>query len=225
MIITIDGPTASGKSTTANLLAQKLNYFYLNSGYFYRTYAYLLLEKQVSLHNLETISFEEIKNLIDIDKIEYIYENGAGPHIFHATTDITAYLKNKNVDTASARVGKNIDIRLIIKEKQYAIISNYPNIVADGRDMATVIFPGAEYQFFLTASLKERALRWQKVQKFNGDELDYEQAYQLVETRDLMDFNRWISPLKVSLNSITIDNSNLTTEETINFILKLIIKK
>lgn len=223
MIITIDGPTASGKSTIANLLAQKLNYFYLNSGYFYRAYAYLLLERQVPLTSLETISLEEIKNLIDVGKVEYIYENGSGSHMFYETADITAYLKNKNVDIASAMVGKNIDIRLIIKKKQYAIISNYPNIVADGRDMATVIFPGAEYQFFLTASLKERALRWQKAQNLKGDKLDYEEAYKLVETRDLTDLNRSISPLKPSLNSIEIDNSNLTIEETADFILKLII--
>lgn len=224
MIITIDGPTASGKSTVAQLIAQNLNIFYLNSGYLYRTYGYLLLKKGLAFEYLETIDLEAAKNLIDNKDIKYVYENGNMPKILYKSEDITSELKQKNVDMSAARVGKNIDLRTLIKDLQYKIVADYPRFVADGRDMGTKIFPHADYKFYLTASITERAKRWQKYQQSNDKTFSLEQAENIVSTRDHADMNRQHSSLKPDLDYTMIDNSILTIEETLKFILNLINK-
>lgn len=214
MIITIDGPAASGKSSVARCLAQKLGYYYLYSGMLYRACAYVLLKHGGYAKNqIAHLKPEIVSTFFNVIRIRYTYTPHHGEKIFFDDVDITHHLKTPLIDDASSMLSENPAIRHAIGIVQHAI-STHSNIVADGRDMGTVVFPHAEIKFFLTASAEERARRWRVDQEKRGHQYSFTEAHALLSDRDQRDTIRAHAPLAVAPDAIMIDNTDLSSQET-----------
>ncbi len=241
MIITIDGPVASGKSTVAIALAKELNIYYLHTGLLYRAVAYLLIKKfskdkqqSLTLQSLvsQNISLEEFSSWVDkitLEQIEFIkkivYDYGEkGAYIFFEEEDITQYLHDKSLDQPASIVSSNAIVRDALLDTQRNVATRY-DVVADGRDCGSVIFPDADYKFFLTASLQVRAQRAMLDANRGVMGKDMEKVKVGLEQRDARDRKRKVAPLTVPKNSILIDNSNLTFNETVKKFLSFIKRK
>ncbi len=220
MIITIDGPSASGKSTIAHALAKRLNFYYLDSGLFYRALGYLLVSQAgYTVPDLASrINDKDINYYTS--RCNYVYDQ-AGAHIFYEEEDITPCLKTKDVDLYASLIGGTPNVRLGL-EAYMRILAQDKNLVIDGRDTGTIVFPNAEYKFFLTASLAVRAVRWQVDQGKKGIIVTLEQAEHAVKTRDDRDWARPVAPLAIPKDAHIIDNTNLSQEQTLQEFLKII---
>lgn len=213
MIITIDGPAASGKSTIARIIAQKQGMVHLNTGLLYRALAFLLHD---SIFSSENMLFEEKVITECLAHINYVYDNYAS--IYYKGRDITAHLKNATCDIAASRISEEKQIREAVNffARDFAKVHT---IIADGRDCGTVVFPDAEYKFFITATCDIRAVRWQNDQKSRGVVCDLEQALHLLQERDARDTQRVIAPLRVPSDARVIDTSALSIESVVKMII------
>ncbi len=227
MIITIDGPAGSGKSSAARIVAKELGYALLNTGMLYRAAAYVVLTR----HNFEvqgefpTFSDEAFERLTNPDEddlaaLEHLEYHVEGPSVTEATIDITSRLYEPWIDKPSAVISQNEDVRDIIVAMQRAVAQNH-DVVAEGRDCGSVVFPDAEFQFFLTASLDIRAQRIASDAE-RGRGVDFATLKQRLAERDERDMNRSISPLQVSSNARVIDNSNLSMAQTVDRIVNVV---
>lgn len=222
MIITIDGPSASGKSTIARLLSKKLNFFYINSGLLFRALAYIFFTKyRLAENEFKNIQYKDLIQLINQD-LTYKYINGRA-QVFFQSNDITSCLYGPHIGQGASIIGENQFVRKIILEYQRSLAQDF-NVIADGRDCGTEVFPFADYKFFLFASPHVRALRWQQSQKRKGKNYTFEEALAWIEQKDKRDSEREIAPLKPAEDAIIIDNSNLTIEETLIKILTIVNK-
>ncbi len=221
MIITIDGPTASGKSTVAVQLAHTLGYYYLNTGFLYRGISYLLMSKYgYTLPELTRPKEADIHAILDPSRFKYTYHDGQAGVMYDGEV-ITPFLKNKTNDQASSIVSGNQMVRDALLEYQRHYTKNY-NVIAEGRDTGTIIFPNAEIKIFLTASLQERARRWQQQQLLQGTRYSLEEASAQVRERDERDSTRAIAPLIVPPGATVFDNTNLTQEQTVHALIDII---
>lgn len=224
MIITIDGPVASGKSTVSRMLAQKLNYYYLCSGLLYRALGYLLINKYG--YTLETVGSpkqDDIMRCFDPHKFSYQYAQDTQERIVFEGLDITVQLKERFMDKVASVVSVNEDVRTAVTQIQRDIASLH-NIVTDGRDVGSVVFPQAEYKFFVTASVAVRAARWRKDQEKYGNHFSVDEAVTIITDRDERDKTRTIAPLIVPQGAIVIDTSDMSIEQTIAKMLEYIKK-
>lgn len=220
MIITIDGPTASGKSTTGRSLAKELNFYYLYTGLLYRALAYLLMHKYG--YDLSTIShpdMQKVDEFLNPSKFEYRYDSQDRERIFFNGTDITDHLKGDRIGQAASILSTNTEVRNRLNELQRTIANSH-NVVIDGRDSGSVVFPHAEKKFFLTALKEVRAERWRELQRKRGTNVSFEEALDFVQTRDARDSNRHIAPLIIPKGAEVIDSSTLTKSQTLNALLK-----
>ena len=208
MIITIDGPAASGKSTIATALANKLGYYYLSTGLFYRAVAYIFDKKGMTL-----------KDLSFIKNISYIYENNK-PQIMFMGEDVTQYLYDHKLSEAASMISSISEVRDALVLLQREVAKNN-NVIAEGRDCGSVVFPDADYKFFLTARIEVRAKRAMSDSKRNGDE-SLDEVVKQIKLRDKRDSERDVSPLIIPKDAIVIDNSNLNKEQTVDEFLKVV---
>ncbi len=206
MIITIDGPAASGKSSVAKMLSCKLNYYYLNSGHLYRAVAYVLL-------NNPELSYQDI-----LDNLSYKYSCDLSARVYYKSEDITQHLRGAEVTSKASVISADPELRHALLEFQRQMARDN-NIVADGRDMGTVVFPDAEYKFFITASPEVRAARWRADQIKLGNNMSEAQALDWVNERDSRDINRPISPLVPAADAVVVDTSNLSLTEVLDAVL------
>jgi CMP/dCMP kinase len=219
MIITIDGPVASGKSTVARQLAQELHFYYLYTGFLYRGLAYVLAYEygydDIQMRNVQQADLDAIVHAQEQGKklFEYRYEQGA-PKIFFKDKDISLFLKTKEIDNYSSLISAQPQIRQAIFEYQVQM-GREQNLVAEGRDVGTIVFPEAEYKFFLTASVDVRAKRWQEMQKKLGDTYTFEESKIAIMERDRRDEQRAHSPLKPADDAIIIDCSDMNVHEVV----------
>lgn len=213
MIITLDGPVASGKSTLAEALARRLSYYYLNSGLLYRAAAWLLYE-----HGL---SIDDIKHVFHAHEI--VYEYGAmGARVFFKGQDITDQLKNALNDARASKLSIDPEIRALVNEYQRNLAQKY-SLVIDGRDCGTVVFPHADYKFFVTAPLSVRAARWREDQERKyGLVVTQEDAEKSVVERDDRDTNRPVAPLKKAPDAHEIDTAGKTIEQVVQELVSII---
>ena len=199
MVITIDGPSGTGKSTTAQLLAERLGYNHLNSGVLYRWITYNALQQHLNLNDSDVLL--NLAKELDYNNIDY------------------SVLREQIVSDKVAQIAAIPAIRTEIVQIQ----RNYAegkNIVVEGRDIGTVVFPDAEYKFYFTASLEVRAKRRYDQMKKEGLEADYEHILESIAQRDQQDIEREHSPLRKADDAIEIDTDNLTVEEGIQIILR-----
>ena len=221
MIITIDGPTASGKSTVAKLLAKKLYFAYLNSGLLYRGIAYVLVHflgyDEQQLSNPKQADLDQITQN---HHFKYLYENNQ-PKVIYNDVDVTAYLKTKEMDNYASISSAAPQVRASLMAIQQQIAQKN-NIVAEGRDTGTVVFPNAKIKIFLTASLEVRAQRWQTFMHKQGKDYSLDESKKLVDERDQRDIHRSIAPLMPAKDAVIIDSSNLDIDQVINQITSLL---
>jgi len=212
-IITIDGPTSSGKNSVGFLLAEKLGYQYIDTGMIYRVGTLLVLKNNISLG-----SGEEIANVFKNLNLEIKSADGI-LRIFNEGDDLTDKLHNPNVTEKVPVVAAIKKVREITKIIQRNL-GQAKNTVMTGRDIGSEIFPEALHKFFLTASVTVRAKRrFDQLVKIDPS-VKYEQVYQSMLQRDKKDSTREISPLRVPKGAFVIDNSKLTVLQTVEEMLK-----
>lgn len=210
-VITIDGPTSSGKNSVGFLLAQKLGYQYVDSGSIYRAGCIVILRDKVSLDDLEKI-IEVYKNLkIEIRNQKFL-ANGE---------DITDNLHDAEVTKIVPAISAIKEVREAVKVIQYNITQD-KNTVMTGRDIGSEIFPNVKHKFFLTADIKIRAERRYKQLVAKDPSITFDSVLKNMEERDKQDSTREASPLRIPEDATIIDNSNLDIEQTVKKMLKKI---
>lgn len=221
MIITIDGPAASGKSTVAQEIARCGNLFYINSGYLYRALSYELMRQQFPINEqLVALGIHELHKLIPLDELSYSYVDGAVTIVIH-DRDITPYLKTPEVDRAASLLSLNQQVRNLVTAYQRTLAEGRDAIV-EGRDAGTVVFPDAELKIFLTASVEERARRMVQDLQRKQITLSIEQAKSEIIARDERDEQRALAPLQVPKGAVIIDSTTLSLEQVVNVVTRLI---
>lgn len=205
MIVAIDGPAGTGKSTVAKIIAEKLNITFLNSGSFYRGITLGLLRDKIDLNNEEKI-LEYAENL-DLDYVnEHLILNGE---------DVNHLLHQDIISEHSSPISAIVELRNIVNKKLRKITEKQ-SVVCEGRDITTVVFPMAEYKFYLDASADVRALR-----RFNQgvSDLSFEEIKAAIEKRDEIDKNKKVGALKIAEDATYIDTSLLTIDEVCEIII------
>lgn len=218
MVIAIDGPACAGKSTLAVLTAKKLNINFLNTGMIFRAIAYLLLDKNVDINNIEEI--KTVINASNID-IEYIGEEQV---VYVFGKDTRPYISLPNISEKSSEYSQISEIREIVSKIQHKFAQKY-DLVIEGRDIGTEVFPNAEYKFYVTASVESRTKRRFETYQKNGENITLEEVKKAIEQRDYNDMHRKISPLKKANDAIIIDTSNDTIEQSLEKIISHIKEK
>lgn len=223
-IITIDGPTSSGKNSVGFLLAQKLGYQYIDTGMIYRVGTYLVLTNKINPNDASEVA-EIFRNLkLEISEASLSQERNVrnfeiGLRIFNNKEDLTDKLHTPEVTKNVSAVSAIKQVREVTKIIQRNL-GESKNTVMTGRDIGSEIFPDAKHKFFLTASNDVRAKRrFEQLVKIDPG-IKYEDVLQSMLQRDKKDSTREISPLRIPQGAISIDNSNLTVEQTVEEMLK-----
>ncbi|MFA4923576.1 MAG: (d)CMP kinase [Ignavibacteriaceae bacterium] len=216
LIVAIDGPAGSGKSTTAKLLANKLKYLYLDTGAMYRAITFLALK-----HNIAD-NEPEIVELLKRTEIELTYTNGVSK-VFADKVELTNEIRSQEVNGKVSDISKIKQVRQILVEKQRQI-GALGGIVMEGRDIGTVVFPDADVKFFLTASIDERTKRRTKEMKDKGKHIPEEIVKENLLNRDKIDSTRLESPLLKAKDAIAVDTSTLSIKEQVSFLYEEIKK-
>lgn len=217
MIITIDGPVASGKSSVARSLAQKLDFYYLNTGFLYRGVAYILQQKNISQESLSSLDWSD---LLFVQDFVYQYQDQK-PRLLYNNQDITPLLYSSQIDQLASQVSAHVCVREALLGLQRQIGREH-NIVTDGRDCGSVVFPDAAVKFYLTADAAVRATRLMSDEGRDYACMTLDQAIAAVKERDTRDQTRDIAPLKVPDNALIIDNSLLTMDQTLEVMLQIV---
>lgn len=212
LIIAIDGPAGSGKSTSAKLLARKLGYLYIDTGAMYRAVTYLAIENKILGND------EQIVELARQCNLELEYKNSQ-LIIKIDGNDVSSRIREADVNEHVSDVSKIGALRKLLVEKQRAIAVKSNGVVMEGRDITTVVFPNADVKIFLTASLDERANRRTKEIVDNGAKVSVDDVKTNLSTRDKIDSNRDDSPLTKAIDAIVIDTTNITIEDQVKLIL------
>ena len=207
-LITIDGPAGSGKGTIAKQLSQELKLNYLDSGAIYRILGFHLKENNIPIENDALV-----KERIQKAKIQFI-ENT----IYLNDRDVTDAIRTESIAKMASLIAAKKAVRESILDLQRSFLQN-PGLVAEGRDMGTVVFPEAKYKFFLTATVEERASRRYKQLISKGFDVSIADLVVEIQERDFRDTNRTISPLVPAANAVIIDSTELSPSQIIEFIL------
>ena len=215
-LITIDGLSGAGKGTLALNLAHEFNYGILDSGALYRLVG--LVSQRMDSKDPEIIEKEIGSKKIAINLNPKLMET----EIFFGTENVTKLLKSDEIANEASNFAADKKIREILKNYQKNFFDPELGLVADGRDMGTVIFPEAKWKFFLIASIEERAKRREEQLKDIGLEVNIANLVDSIMARDSRDTNRDVSPVIPAEDAITIDSSNLSIEELKKKILGII---
>lgn len=215
--IAIDGPSGSGKSTISKILAKKLGFLTLDTGALYRAAAYYFLNNNIDYK----IKDKVVNNLKNINIS--VNHNKNGQLIYLNGNNVTNFIRTPEVSSAASDISAIPEVREFLINIQRDFAKKH-NVVMDGRDIGTVILPNADVKFFLTASPNARAKRRynQLMEKNSSKKIKLEEIMDSISNRDFNDSNRKISPLIADKNSIIIDNSSLSLEETVDAFLNAI---
>ncbi|AAM24572.1 Cytidylate kinase [Caldanaerobacter subterraneus subsp. tengcongensis MB4] len=211
--IAIDGPAGAGKSTVAKKLAKLLGFTYIDTGAMYRAITLKVLRENISLEDEERIVEVARKSDISLD----------GERVFLDGEDVSEEIRKPIISQKVSVVSQIPEVREILVKKQRKIAEG-KNVVMDGRDIGTVVLPDAQFKFFLTASLEERARRRYEELKNKGTEVKYEEVLEEIKKRDSLDSGRKTSPLTIPEGAILIDTTDLTEEEVVERVYEAIRK-
>lgn len=217
-IIGIDGPAGSGKGTMTKILAKKFNLIHIDTGIFYRAVAKAVLDNNIKLEEKEKI-IEVAKN-IDIqikneDNIDKVFLNGK---------EVTKGIRSKEVTAIVSQVSSIKEVRLVMVELQRKLAEG-KNVIMEGRDICTYVFPNADIKIYLKASLEERARRRFEENKQKGINMSYEEVLENIKLRDENDKHKEIGSLKIAEDSIVVDTTGLEIEQSVEKLTKIIEEK
>lgn len=213
--VAIDGPAAAGKSTIAKAVAKILNFVYIDTGAMYRAFTYAVIKRGLDPKN-EKESCSIIKD-VTID----LLDNGT---VLCNDEDVTRVIREKEVSSNVSYIASYKDIRLALVEMQRAMARS-KNVIMDGRDIGTYVLPDADVKIYQIASVEKRAERRYLEAKEKGINMSYEDVLKDVQTRDHIDSSRAFAPLKQADDAIALDTSELSIEEVINEVLRIIKEK
>ncbi len=216
--IAIDGTAGSGKTTTAIKLAEKLGYKPVETGAIFRAITYYILVQKIDLENRE-----KLKRFLEKIKITQIYRKRE-IRTFLNNIDVTKNLKNKTVEQNVSRISKIKEIRNKVYEIERKLARD-GGVVMEGRDIGTVILPDADVKIFLDARKEIRVKRRMKDFKKRKIGIKEEELVKEIEKRDQMDSKRDIAPLKIAEDAVYIDTTDLTVEEQVERVYRIILKK
>lgn len=215
MQIAIDGPASSGKSTIAKIIAKKLNFLYIDTGAMYRTITYEGLVKGIDLND-ESSLLQILKKMKYKSKVI----DGA-PHYFADGKDVTEKIRTPQVAANVSKVAAYPSIREYLSKLQRQLAESN-DVVMDGRDIGTIIFPDAKYKFFLTASPEVRAKRRYIENQSKGIKTNLQDLIQAIQKRDELDSKRKIAPLLPASDAVMVDTSNLDIDEVVSYMMSRI---
>jgi len=219
MIIAIDGPAATGKSTTAKCIAQKLGFIYLDTGAMYRSVTLAILDAGIDMNNSG-----QLKDLLSNIDIDMKIEEGTNKFYLNGR-DVSVEIRRPDITRHVSAVSAQKDVRLAMVQNQRKLAKKI-DCVIEGRDIGTVVFPDAEFKIFLEADLVVRAERRLKELHALDEEKSIEELIKDIERRDTHDASRKISPLKKAEDAFVIDTTHLSIDEQVSKILEIVnIKK
>jgi len=213
-VVTLDGPAGSGKGTISKLVSQALDFHYLDSGAIYRIIAF-----EAKTKNLITNQITQILELIDGLSIQFTDEK-----TFLGGKDITDLIRSELIGKFASEIAKNELIRERILGLQKSFFKS-PGLVADGRDMGTVVFPEAKVKIFLTASIEERVNRRYKQLILKENNVNVSDLFEKIKLRDESDINRKISPLKAAKDAFLVKTDNLSIHQSYEKVMDIIRSK
>ncbi len=213
-VMTLDGPAGAGKGTVSRAIAKALGWHYLDSGAIYRSLAVAVEDAGVSM--------EDVGGIVAIaNDMELTFESADPPRVMLQGQDISVRITTEIMGNITSRIAAMGPVRQALLQKQREFRQS-PGLVADGRDMGTVVFPDAEYKIFLTASTVDRARRRYKQLKEKGIDVSLTSLTTEIEERDRRDRERSEAPLKMAEDAVLVDTSDLSIEEAIARCLSLI---
>ena len=214
-IVGIDGPAGSGKGTVTKKVANKLGLINIDTGITYRCVALEVLNKNIPLDNKEEI-IEIAKNIkIDIDNTpngDIVYLDGK---------DVTRDIRSKEVTKIVSPVSSIKEVRFLMVDMQRRLAEG-KNVIMEGRDICTYVFPNADVKIYLDASIEERAERRFKENQEKGIEMTYEEVYESIRKRDENDKTKEIGALKIAEDSVVVDTTSLSIDEVVDKIIEII---
>lgn len=214
--VAIDGPSGAGKSTIARAAAKALGFIYVDTGALYRAIGYYIVKQGINTKDEQAVS----QQLINID-ISLKYDNKGKQQVILNNIDVSEYIRTPEISMAASNVSAIPKVREFLLDLQRNIAKN-SNVIMDGRDIATVILPNADVKIFLTASAEKRAHRRYLELLEKGGNVTEQEVLEDVKKRDYQDSHREIAPLMPSGTSIIVDTSELTLDESINTIIKIV---
>ncbi len=215
MIVTIDGPAGSGKSTAARKLAARLEIAYLDTGAMYRAVALAAQQRGVDIR--EKPALLEVAETIDL----HVDCGPTHTRVQLDGHDVSEAIRSLAVSAATPYVARHVEIRALLVDRQRAIGESLGSLVTEGRDQGSVVFPLADAKFVLQASLQKRAQRRLQEMLADGEEVVLEEVMQNLRSRDGVDAKQW-EPLLVSGEAIVIDTTDLTIAEVIDIMAETI---
>lgn len=220
MIVAIDGPAGTGKGTISKLVAERLDFTYIDSGAMYRAITLKMIR-----NNIDISEVDKVKVLLDNTKIEFENSKDNDGHyvqkVFLDGEDVSTEIRTPEVSKLVSPYSQLQIMRdkLIAMQREFG---NSKDIIMEGRDITTVVFPNADVKIYLDATSEERANRRYKEFIEKGINTTYEETLEAIKTRDYNDMNRAISPLKIADGAIVIDTTKLTIEEVYSKVFEII---
>jgi len=212
-IITIDGPAASGKSTAARLLAERLQATFLDTGAMYRAFTLAAMQAGTDINNKE-----KLLDVLDNTQFQFDIKKGKMT-VFINDTDVTEQIREPQVTDNARYIASVPKLREKLVEMQRQFASGKSKIVTEGRDQGTIAFPNADIKFFLTADPRERARRRQAELSAKGNAENLDKIQSDIEKRDKSDESRTVGPLKPANEAIVVDTTNLSIEDVVEKLL------
>jgi len=216
IVVAIDGPAGAGKSTIAKEVAKRLGYTYLDTGAMYRSLTLKALNQGINLESEADLVALAKKTTIDL-----IVDQGHQLKVLLDGEDVTEAIRTSEVTNNTFFIARAPDVRAIMVERQREI-GALSNIVAEGRDIGTVVFPQAKKKFYLDANFEERAQRRFRELKEKKKQVEQKEIQDDLQERDQKDFTRKVGPLKIADDAIIIDSTNMSIEDVVSKVIEIV---
>ncbi len=213
-VVAIDGPSGAGKGTVSQLVAKRLGWHFLDSGALYRLVAQAARSHAITLDNVEAL--ETLAAHLDVQFC--VTDDDSPVRVVLEGEDVSAAIRSEEIGNDASRVAALPGVRAALLERQRAFRVP-PGLVADGRDMGTVVFPDAEVKIFLTASAEERAQRRYKQLKEKNPNVIFNDLLKEITERDKRDTERSVAPLRPAADAVIIDTTELTIEQAVERVM------